>query len=216
MSQGSAYRHNTNNGSTDSYPTVPGDAVVVGNGTFLTPGGDVYFENRGIIVSGVSSAWSEYTVKNYQVTYVADGMAGRYESNTGKSSTFASVPAGSTVIGNEAFIAAGAIYWRNTHVDDGVTSAFSEFTNALGGENRQITYMTGGTARLYNTKNGERVTFANVPADSTTIGNHAFITPSKELFFGNKNIASGVTSAYSKYTAQTAGNAENFQVTYTT
>jgi hypothetical protein len=113
----------------NTWSKVPAGSVSVGGGYFLSPTGDLYYGDN-VVASGVASAkgsvegtgsYGEYTLKSGSGAYQVLGFNnGTWQANN----TWSAVPPGSTPVGGGYFLTpSGTLYYGNTVVASGVTSA---------------------------------------------------------------------------------------------
>lgn len=116
------------------------------------------------------------------VAWTSSGVGGNYPS----------VPANSTPLGAEYFLAPnGDLYYGNTVVQSGVVSA-TGYTNAINGA-YTLNYATAtGAGALAG---GASNTYPNIPVGSEAIGAEYFLAPNGDLYYGNIVVSTGVTSA---------------------
>lgn len=169
--------------------TVPPGSTAIGDATFLTPNGDLSY-NDAVMARGVTSASFDFAAADgRRITYMASGVA--HQSGYGWDKVLPAVPAGSAVIGDATFLAAnGDLYDGETVMARNVTSASFDLTSK--GE-RRISYVAAGVA--HQTGPGWDHPKTGVPSGSTAIGGATFLAPNGDLYFDTTVVARGVTSA---------------------
>jgi len=109
---------------------IPADAVSVGGGYYLTPGGDFY-NGTTLVDTGVSSASGEYAVinssQNYYGYYVKNGIA-TIARDGAIYGAVGAVPADAVSVGGGYYLTPGGDFYQNTTlVDSGVLTASGEY-----------------------------------------------------------------------------------------
>jgi hypothetical protein len=188
-----------NNGSNASYSSVPPGSAVAGGSAYLAPNGDLYFENTviGTNVSSSKAVFNSASQTTY-VYYVENGVA-KYWTPGSAPASYPAVPVGSEALGGSTYLAPnGDLYFENSVIASGVTSANALFNSANG--STYVYYVENGAAK-YWANNGASVTYPSVPAGATAIGSSTYLAPNGDLYFQNDIIASGVDSAASTFNA---------------
>lgn len=181
-----------------TYANVPpGSTVQRGSMTFIAPNGDLYYGNTKIATGGVTNAMSEVWGDNESwVYFVQNGIASRYDPRTGDTVTWPSVPANSTVVGSQTYLASDGSLWYGSVniVESGVTSASGE---VWGDDTYYVYYTWNGQAWYWNRLTQQHQPYTGVPANSVVQpGSAIWLAPDGSLWHGNDNIArGGVTAA---------------------
>lgn len=173
---------------------VPSGSTNIGYDTWLMPNGDLYYANTRI-ATGVTEAHTEYNPASgiAYVFYSGPGGTKYYQSQAG-TTVVRTVPAGSKAVGFDTWLAPnGNLYYGNTRIATGVTSA----TSALRGDGtRYIDYVDGSGAKVYDIANNRHNTRVGIPVGSTAEGFDVWRTPSGDLYRGTKKIGSNVGEVY--------------------
>lgn len=114
----------------------------------------------------------------------------------GTVSTYSAVPAGSTAIGDSAYLAHnGDLYSGDTLVASGVDKAHWTF-NRFGGKAGYhiLTYVKG--TKGYRRDNDGNVTESTVPSNSTPIGDGIYLAPNGDVYHGGSIVIAGTSSAH--------------------
>lgn len=225
---GKGYRRdnkgNGADGGTTTGVTLPNKSVAIGDGTYRAPNGDVY-KGGTVIISGTDSAIhyfnqsSSSTASQNITTYVKDGVARRRDGD-GNESTYATVPSGSTPIGDSTYLTKdGTIYHGNTVIATGVSSATWTY-NRFGGNagNNIYTYVKDGKGyRVDNEGNGSDATSTGttLPTDSVALADGTFRAPNGDIYKDGKVVVSRTDAAVSYFNQ--SGSSSDFQsiTTYT-
>ncbi|KQQ08039.1 hypothetical protein [Rathayibacter sp. Leaf296] len=130
--QSGVAKQSINQGVVATWSAVPADAVPVGGGYFLTPGGDLYWQND-LVASGVTSATGEdaggFPNHGFLMQNGVAKQAG--EQVVPANSTWSSIPADAVPVGGVYFLTPGGdLYFGNDVVASGVTSAKGEYTDS--------------------------------------------------------------------------------------
>ncbi|SMH29914.1 hypothetical protein SAMN06295885_0362 [Rathayibacter oskolensis] len=194
---GTAIQYNTATKRTAAYTSVPLGSTALGTGIYLAPNGELWLRNR-LLATGVTSAAEENRANGDNIVSYSTAT-GSYNFNVSQNpnaSQAPSVPAGSTTVGLNTFLAPnGDLYYGNGKIASNVTSAHTE-TVGNNPASTRVSYMDASGAHTYNTTNGNVTNFTQVPADAEAVGMGLFLTPSGALYFGDTVVkSSGVTSA---------------------
>lgn len=192
--------YRANNGAlTAGYGAIPLTAKSVGADYYLTPEGGLYFRDAKI-ADGVTSAVGVERELYWSVNYIDASGAARSSARTGDDKNFydwgvaTAVPTGSPAkaLGGGYFLTGGGdLYFGDTKVWSGVLSATMY---ASWNEWYAVSFNTAaGTYRANN--GGLTGAFGAIPLTARSVGADYFLTPSGDLYFRDKVIASGVTSA---------------------
>jgi len=192
---------NGNVSSLVSWPSVPATAVPVCQDYFLSTNGDLYYQNSRI-AGGIASAvglFSTWTGNNdFFGTYVrSGGGVGRLSGATATAMSWAAIPATARPVGVDYFLAGnGDLFYQNTVVATGVTSARAYFTWKGGGYTTLVDYvLRSGGARQAERGSAPSTSWDAVPAGSVAVGTSYFLSPRGDLFSAGSVVASSVTSA---------------------
>lgn len=182
-------------GTISTFPSIPADATPLGRDSYLAPDGGLWIQNT-LIATGVTSAVARPNSNNQTVIgFIADGIASFY-GPTGAVSTYPAVPAGSTAVGRNVFLAPnGDLYEGNTVIASNVSKAFADLNSA---NVTGIGYISGGVA-YYRGPTGTSAPFPAVPAGSTPVGRNIFLAPNGDMYESNTKIASGVSSSAARF-----------------
>ncbi|KZE40489.1 hypothetical protein AVW09_14995 [Microbacterium sp. T32] len=127
------------------------------------------------------------------------GGAYFYDWYSGSNSKLANVPAGSTPVGQEAFLTNNGDLWvSNVRVATGVSAAVAQpYFDPNGGNvwHNYVTYVSSSGAYFYDGNGGGNSKQSNVPAGSKPVGQITFLAPNGDLYLNNSRLASNVTSA---------------------
>ncbi|MDQ0729179.1 hypothetical protein [Microbacterium sp. W4I20] len=181
---------------------IPADAVAVGQQTFLTPGGDLYYNNT-LVATGVSSAHSENTGPGADwITYVANGTAHYISSSAGVPGAPGNppgVPTNSTAVGQNAYLAPNGdlvySYSSPTVVASNVTSAYVQ---NIGAGSDWATYVSNGVSYYVPLPGGAPTAVAGVPANSVTVGQNTYLAPNGNLYYFGNVVATNVGTAWAQ------------------
>ncbi|KQQ08037.1 hypothetical protein [Rathayibacter sp. Leaf296] len=176
---------------------VPVGSTAIGPNVFLSPDGDLY-EDNAIIATDVATANYAFIInpapQDRSITYTkTDGTAHR---DYGGVSSFATVPSGSTAVGNAMFLSPdGDLYFADSVIATDVQSV--AYSSQTGAEN-DYGYVTSTGAYYYDSYGpgaAGLVLQTNVPVGSTAIGPNVFLSPDGDLYEDNAIIATNVTTA---------------------
>lgn len=182
-------------------------ATAVGWNFYLGPDGTLYRGDTPIasnVSSAVGDTRGDSTAVVDSVAFVdGNGVAQVWTIDTSSqvtSATYTGVPTGSRAVGWNYFLAPnGDLYYGNTLVDSGVTSAVADEIN---GPADSVTYVSNGQAKVYyvdpsNPTNPTRANYpATVPTGVTAVGHNFVLAPNGDLYRSDGTlIASGVTAA---------------------
>lgn len=188
---------------------APAAAVAIGWNFFLGPDGTLY-HGDGPIATNVSSAVGD-TLGDAStglldgVVFVdGNGVAQVWQWNPSDgaigTATFPAVPTGSTAVGWSFFLASnGDLYYGNTLVDSGVTSAVAE---KIIGPTDAVTYVSNGQGKVYLVSSSDPANPvtgnfpATVPLGGAAVGHNFYLAASGDLYHSTGAlVASGVTAA---------------------
>lgn len=187
---------------------VPSGTRVVGWNSYLYPNGELYKSYDLLVATGVTSATvqhefnSDGTVNDY-VNYV-DGTGAhtkRFDGggNVVGGNNFATVPAGSTVVGWNSYLAPnGTLYYMNEIVATGVVSVEAQHTVEPDGHRDVVTYVTStgaGATIARGVRPGTTTFTQNYGANATVVGSNTFLTADGSLYHGNELLDTGVVTA---------------------
>lgn len=183
------------NGATSTFTSVPANATPLGRDAYLAPNGSLWVQNT-LVAAGVSSAVARPNSANQTVIgFVQNGVASFY-GPTGTVSTYSSVPAGSTAVGRNVFLAPnGDLYEGDTLIASNVSKAFADLNSA---NQTCIGYVSAGVA-YYRGPTGTTLALTSVPVNSTPVGRNVFLAPNGDLYESNTQIASGVSSSAARF-----------------
>jgi hypothetical protein len=185
-------------GAPTQVPNVPAGSQTVGQNTYLAPNGDLYYFSTRI-ATGVTSAHAENIGGGQDwVSYVSNGTA--YAGFATGPGALNNVPADAVAVGQNTFLTpGGALYYGNTLVASGVTSAHAE---NIGSGADWLSIVSNGTAQYISVSGGVitgPTPAAGVPTDSTAVGQNTYLAPNGDLVYSVSTprvVASNVTSAY--------------------
>lgn len=187
---------------------VPSGTQVVGWNSYLYPTGHLYIRFGQQLATGVTSATVQHqynpdgTVNEY-VNYV-DGTGAHTRrvdggGNTVGGNDFTSVPAGSTVVGWNCYLAPdGTLYYMNNVVATDVVSAQSQHTVEPDGHRDLVTYVTStgaGATVAWGVRAGTTSFAQNYGPDATVVGSNTFLTADGRLYHGDELLDTDVVSA---------------------
>ncbi|PPH21223.1 hypothetical protein [Rathayibacter toxicus] len=114
-----------------NYPKMPADAVAVGYGYFLTPGGDLwYYTQSSALATGVTSAVAQHIENPVADTVFYTTKTSSFSSQSGATPIeYKNIPAGSTSVGYGYFLTSDGDLWyysQKTALATGVTSAVAQ------------------------------------------------------------------------------------------
>lgn len=188
---------------------APAAAVAIGWNFFLGPDGTLY-HGDGPIATNVSSAVGD-TLGDAS-TGLLDGVAfvdgngvaqvWQWNPSDGAIGTaaFPGVPTGSTAVGWSFFLASnGDLYYGDTLVDSGVTSAVAE---QIIGPTDAVTYVSNGQGKVHLVSSSDPANPVTgnfppaVPLGGTAVGHNFLLAANGDLFHSSGVlVASGVTAA---------------------
>ncbi|SDL60850.1 hypothetical protein SAMN04488593_1305 [Microbacterium azadirachtae] len=208
----SFYGTTGSNGTYATYPAVPATATALQNFYFLD-GTTLYYGNTPVL-SNVTDAFGSYGGNADYVDVLINGVWYTYNNQNGFTNplyTNSVVPAGATPLGNQYFLDAGNLCFRNALVTTGVTQAVA-FRSP---NNNYADALVNGVWKSYRDGSLSE-TYATVPAGATPLKNHYFLS-NGTLSYKNTVVASGVTSAQGYYGGDQGSHADfvNFNQTGT-
>lgn len=127
------------------------------------------------------------------------GGAYFYDWNGGSTTKQTNVPAGSKPVGFVSYIAPnGDLFVANKLVASGVNAAVAQpYFDPNGGNvwHNYVTYTSSSGAYIYDGNGGGSAKHANVPANSTPVGQWTFLAPNGDLYLNNNRLKTDVLSA---------------------
>ena len=180
------YPNGPGSGWRGSYPAVPSGSQSLGGFYFQAPNGDIYRGNT-VIVSGADagaevliSASGQTMVSFLSSTGVATWLT--LTSSGFTTSTYPSVPAGSTPLGGVYFQAPnGDIYRGNTVIASGAEPGAVLLIDNAGASH--VSYVSSaGVATRWTSGPGGTLTHPSVPAGSTPLGGVYFQAPNGDIY----------------------------------
>jgi hypothetical protein len=189
---GSAFQYQA--GGYSEYDNVPSGSQPIGNRAFLTPGGRLWYGTK-IVAEGVTSAIGGWSETSDWLSFVSNGNA-KYFDHFGNVKVYPMVDQGSTAVGNHAFLTRdGVLYYKGEVIDTNVASAFGGW-----GKNDWLTYVTTeGRCLQFEYQVPARRDWGTQTPGTIAVGNHFYLTPDGTLFYRDRNLASGVASAFGGY-----------------
>lgn len=175
---------------------------------FLTPTNDLYYVGTQIASSVVAAVGYTYGRWNIVDYVLADGSARSFVRNTtagtSTDSAVSGTPVGSTPVGALGFIDSNNdLYYSGSKIASGVSHCVGyAIQNSYVLE--YVVASSGAMRRYTNNKasgTSSDTAFSGVPVDSVPLGARSFLAPSKDLYHGSTQVASGVSSAVA-YTFQ--------------
>lgn len=200
--QGNAFLADQTSVNPTIYNSVPSDAVAVGAGYWLTPGGALYFGNASIR-TGVATArgWAEFAQESgpsQLATYrVATGAAFRARGAAAANRSWAPglTPLGAKPVGAGFFLLGDQLYWGGSFVVGSVQVA-TGWQDCQDDVQFADYFKTDGTAyRARRAVNSLDLSYAAMPAGTEPVGAGYFLSPDKKLYFQGALIAQQVASA---------------------
>lgn len=196
-SSGVASRWRSATGQVQTFLNVPAGSIAIGDTTFQAPNGDLWMGNTRFATGALSVGVPFRSTANdsYTSFISSSGIASRWQAGTNQTITFPNVPAGSVVIGDNAFQAPnGDLWFGNTLV---ATGAIAAGVPARTSDNAvYVSYISSsGIASRWEASTNQTITFPNVPSDAIPVGDNSFLTPGGDLWVGNNLVATEVSSA---------------------
>lgn len=186
---------------TNSTPTIDGGSVPLPQGAVAVAGGYwlsvarelLYLSAPGVLISVDSNVDAAVgSIGNNganHVTYTSGGNA-KAALNGNVIGSYPSVPRNAEPLGGAYFLSAGNLYFGDTLLASGVTSAYGTIDDS--GTNT-VTYMSSGVA--HGRINGAApVTWSSVPSGSKALGCWYFLAPNGDLYWMNSKVDTNVTA----------------------
>jgi uncharacterized protein affecting Mg2+/Co2+ transport len=158
---------------------------------------------KAVATSGSRTITASSAVASASAPVAITAAGGAFIVNTttlGSPTVRPTVPSGSTVVGQQSYLAPnGDLYYMGTLVASNVSSASAENTSA--GVD-YITYVSNGTAYIVNNQSLNTPTVRpTVPSGSTVVGQQSYLAPNGDLYYMGTLVASNVSSASAENTS---------------
>lgn len=170
--------------------SVPNGIVPVGARTYLAPNGDLYTltgtTTSRLVASNVTQAKAfQGNDDGLVISFIAGGKAYSNLLGSGTNENYASVPAGSKVIGPNGFLGPdGDLYYKNTKLLGSVTSASTIYYSASNLNQWFYYIQSDGTIGATNTGFDNRPNAMRLPGGTVLVPGTAgvWLTPAGDLY----------------------------------
>ncbi|NQX28140.1 hypothetical protein HQQ81_12400 [Microbacteriaceae bacterium VKM Ac-2854] len=204
-----------------SFGTIAG-AVAVGGATYLA--GTTLYHGNTVIATGVTSAVAQhYAAPNGSVmdliTYVdaTGGHTGTHNGTTySPANNFGLVPAGSTAVGWNTFLAPNGNLWYYAGgaaisvIASNIVSATAQHGTAGGGQYDFLTYVNSSNVGTWRRSDGASTGTVNLPGPAKAKGWRTFLTDAGQLYYGATLRDTGVQSANGWHEPESAGTEQDW------